>query len=205
MGFGLSLIFFFAIGLFLTLLVSVFLKANIGLFFKNYEQIEKIKSVMFKTPFIFYFTLCIGFVCFQFIFSGFTGVDVGFGDSWRLPIDGNYQLIMLDDTKHATVEEQGSQLFHNVGDIGIENGFVYLKIEKDFHVIDLEKRTTEGILEEQVTIRLSSVNKFYSDYFDKKYGLRESFGKIGVLLIALLLSILYIRKSLKRKTEIKKS
>ena len=74
------------------------------------------------------------------------GVDLGLGDSWRLPLTPGYTLMMIDTPDQAFVETpNGGQAHHGLTRIGSSERFVAVEHDAQFFLTDVRSASESAL------------------------------------------------------------
>lgn len=144
MGFGLSILLHL-IFLFIVSSIIAFFSGIITYFISSPEKKKRKIILSIFIPFHIFFS----FYIFAFIGSVFISeikkVDIGIGDSWYVPIDESYQILMIDLPEQAYIECNGKSILSDVSEIQQIEKKVFCKTynEKYYSINLIENKLTE--------------------------------------------------------------
>lgn len=144
MGFGLSILLHLIFLFIVSSIIALF--SGIITYFISSPEKKKRKIILsIFIPFHIFFS----FYIFAFIGSVFISeikkVDIGIGDSWYVPIDESYQILMIDLPEQAYIECNGKSILSDVSEIQQIEKKVFCKTynEKYYSINLIENKLTE--------------------------------------------------------------
>jgi hypothetical protein len=202
MGLGIVLLFWGIVGAVLAGAAAVALAGMAYLFDRRRRQRVRrgwlvIAAVL---PFVSLAYAAAGFVAYGAYCELVRDVDMGIGDSWRVPVTDGYRLIMIDTPDQAFLEDSsGRQLHYGLKRIGAAGHVIAGEDEHGLFAIDAQRHTDETIASESALRTVSTLDGSAliapADFYDRhRWSAPDAVA--GALIVAppfLLLCVLAVR------------
>jgi hypothetical protein len=146
-------------------------------------------------PFISLGYAAAGFAAYAVYCEAVRDVDLGIGDSWRVPLGHGYRLIMIDTAEQAFVESPtGQQLHTDVARIGTAGDVIAVQDAQGLFVIDSGRQTERAVPPEfglrgigpsgSEELQLVSPDEFYNRH---RWGMPDVIAAIAIIMPPFLL------------------
>ncbi|MCD4791888.1 MAG: hypothetical protein K8R54_01545 [Bacteroidales bacterium] len=171
-------------------IISGITVAIIAIFSKKEKRRKRIIIGIF-TPFYILFSFSLIAFVGLIIISQTKNVDIGFGDSWKIPINDSCEMIMVNIPDNAFIQCDGKRI-NDIVKIEKDQDVIYgLTSDKKYFAGNLNTKETKYyksekdlLDDEKITkLKLLDVNKFYHD---KRWEICK-FDYLIILIIALLI------------------
>jgi hypothetical protein len=150
MGLGIVLLFWGIVGVILAGTAAGALAGMVYLFDRRSRRVRRgwlLTAVAMPVASLGY--VGVGFVVYATYCEVVRDVDLGIGDSWRVPLGNGYRLVMIDTADQAFVEgPSGLQLHFGLKRIGTAGDVIAGEDEHGLFVINGERHTDETIASE---------------------------------------------------------
>jgi hypothetical protein len=156
MGLGIVLLFWGIVGVVLAGTAAGSLAGMVYVFDRRRRRVRRgwlVTAVV--VPFIGLGYVAVGFVVYATYCEVVRDVDLGIGDSWRVPLGNGYRLVMIDTPDQAFVESpSGLHLHFGLKRIGTAGHVIAGEDEHGLFVIDGQRHTDEAIASESSLRRM---------------------------------------------------
>jgi hypothetical protein len=195
MGLGIVLLFWGLVGVFLAATAAASLVGMVYLFDRRSGRVRwgwLLTAALM--PFVSLGYVAAGFIVYAGYCEVVRDVDLGIGDSWRVPLGHGYRLVMIDTPDQAFVESPGGlQLHSGLKRIGTAGNLIAGEDDHGLFVIDGQRHTDEAIASE---FGLHSVFPYGSGepqlvapgdfYHDHRWGLPDLIAAVLIVMPPLL-------------------
>lgn len=204
MGIGFVIIFHL---LFLTI-VSTIMGITIGLttYFKDKSRSVLNSLIKSGIPFVFLFSLYFLILIGATIISIYKNVDIGIGDSWKVPLNNKCDLNFIDLPEQASIYCGKESLVNDISHLKQDKDKIYGKTYEDeffsynltTSILKKYKSETEFISNETENPKtFFTAMKFYSERKNEICGTETNIMGILSLMLSILITILYFKLTMK--------
>lgn len=131
MGYG-FVVLFFLICIFIISCIVAVIAAIITFLASTKEKRKRKVALAVFSPFIGFYTMFFVALIGSMIVSDIKGVDLGIGDSWHVPLKGDWKLLMIDSNESAYIERGDHTVLTDVSHIYQIGDTAYGKISGSF-------------------------------------------------------------------------
>jgi len=162
---------------------------------RSHRKRKTILAVL--SPFVGFFTFYFAGIAGLVAVSQATGTDMGIGDSWYVPLKGNYQLLFVDVPEQASINNDGPDIVSDVSRIGLRGSKAYGQTRNgEFFSFDFHRDKLIGYRDANAFSRaehfsISSLESAQDFYAARKWELAGKY-ELLVLVLAVLLSGTFI-------------
>jgi len=150
MGLGIVLLFWGIVGIVVATTAAAVLVAVVYLFDRRYGLVRPGWLLTAAAiPFASLGYVAAAFAVYAAYCEVVRDVDLGIGDSWRVPLGNGYRLVMIDTADQAFIESPtGLQLHFGLTRIGTAGDVIAGKDEHGLFVIDSRRHTEHAVASE---------------------------------------------------------
>lgn len=150
MGLGIVLLFWGIVGILLASAAAVVLASLVYFFDRRHRPVRRGWLLTAAAlPFISLGYAAAGFAAYAVYCELVRDVDLGIGDSWRVPLGNGYRLVMIDTPDQAFIESPtGSQLHFGLARIGMAGDAIAGEDQHGLFVIDSRLQTEQVVTAE---------------------------------------------------------
>jgi hypothetical protein len=143
MGLGFVLLFWGILGAVLAGLAAIALAGIVYLFDRRRGRVRRGWLLAAAAlPFASLAYVAVGFVLYAAYCEVVRDVDLGIGDSWRVPLGSGYRLVMIDTPDQAFIEgPSGQQLHFGLKRLGVAGHVIAGEDEHGLFAIDGQRKT----------------------------------------------------------------
>jgi hypothetical protein len=198
MGLGIVLLFWGIVGIILASAAAAILAAVVYAFDRRHGLARRgWVLTAAAVPFVSLGYAAAGFAAYAVYCEVVRDVDLGIGDSWRVPLGHGYRLIMIDTPDQAFVESPtGVQLHMGLARIGTTEDLIVGEDAQGLFVIDGSHQTEHAVAPESGLrgivlggsgqLQLVSPDDFYNRH---RWGMPDVFAAIAIIVPPFLLLI----------------
>lgn len=185
---------------FVALVCSIVLGLVAGLitFFVSKKE-YKLRKVLLAgiSPLIFIFSLYfISLTLFIVIYSN-KGVDIGIGDTWRIPLNEKYELLFIDYPESVSIRKSNFSIIREIKDIQQNDSLVYIKTQNElYYSLNLktdsliEHKNKEEFISKNPTLAVNLIAAI--DFYHLKKSEIVGYSNIIIWLFSFMVSTLII-------------
>ncbi len=196
MGLGIVLLFWSIVGVIVAGVAAAILVVLVNVFDRRHGLARRgWVLTAAAVPFVSLGYAGVGFLAYAVHCELVRDVDLGIGDSWRVPLGHGYRLIMVDTAEQAFVESPtGQQLHTGLARIGTAGDVIAVEDAQGLFVIDSSHQTEHAVAPESGRrgivpdgsdrLQLVSPDDFYNRH---RWGMPDVIASVAIIVPPFLL------------------